>query len=159
LKTSTRTYQWEESRGSQVRSLDCMEMKNLAASGCTTGSIGLWSLDTVPKSEILVDYKKDNHYPKHLVVLNNIGTYVLYSDGLVVLYKNNTSHNIYQNDVLCCTLTMVKSPCETKVAFTTSSGHIVILKSKYLLLIKKVYFSVSKFVIHICFRHQYSSIF
>jgi len=159
LKTSSRTYQWEESRGSQVRSLGCMEIKNLAASGCTTGSVGLWSLDTVPKSEILADYKKDNRYPKHLVVLSNTGTYVLYSDGHVVLYKNNTSHNIYQNDVLCCTLTMVKSPCETKVAFTTSSGHIVILKSKYLLLIKNVYFSVSKFVIYIFFRHQYSSIF
>jgi len=132
LKTSTRTYQWEESRGSQVRSLDCMEIKNLAASGCTTGSVGLWSLDTVPKSEILADYKKDNRYPKHLVVLSNTNTYVLYSDGHVVLYKNNTSHNVYQNDVLCCTLTMVKSPCETKVTFTTSSGHIVILKSKYL---------------------------
>jgi len=108
-----------------------MEIKNLAASGCTSGSVGLWSLDTVPMSKILADYKKDNRYPKHLVVLSNISTYVLYSDGCVVLYKNNTSNNIYQNDVLCCTLTMVKSPCETKVTFTTSSGHIVILKSKH----------------------------
>ncbi|XP_025209201.1 WD repeat-containing protein 6-like isoform X2 [Melanaphis sacchari] len=129
LKTSSRIYQWEETRGSQVRSLDCMEIKNLAASGCTTGSIGLWSLDTVPKNEILADYKKDNCYPKHLVVLSNAKTYVLYSNGYVVSYKNNTSNNVYQNDVLCCTLTMVKSPCETKITFTTSSGHIVILKS------------------------------
>lgn len=131
MKTSSRTYQWEESRGSQVRSLDCMEIKNLAASGCTTGSVGLWSLDSVPKSAILADYKIDNRYPKHLVVLNNIGTCVLYSDGHVVLYKKKTSHIVYQNNILCCTLTMVKSPCETRVAFTTSSGHLVILKSKY----------------------------
>jgi len=108
-----------------------MESKNLVASGCTTGSVGLWSLDAVPKSKILTDYKTRNRYPKHLVVLSNSGTYVLYSDGFVVLYENNISHNVYQNDILCCTLTMVKSPCETKITFTTSSGHLVILKSKY----------------------------
>jgi len=125
------TYQWEESRGSQVRSLDCMENNNLVASGCTTGSVGLWSLNAVPKSEILADYKTNNRYPKHLVVLSNTATYVLYSDGHVVLYINNISHNIYQNDILCCTLTMAKSPCETKITFTTSSGHIIILKSNF----------------------------
>lgn len=101
------------------------------ASGCTTGSVGLWSLDSVPKNEIITDYKTNNRYPKHLVVFSNTGTYVLYSDGLVVLYKDNISCDVYQNNVLCCTLTMAKSPCETKVIFTTSSGHIVILKSKY----------------------------
>jgi len=125
------SYQWEESRGSQVRSLDCLETNNLVASGCTTGSIGLWSLNAVPKNDILADYKAKNCYPKHLIVLSNTCTYVLYSDGHVVLYKKNISYNVYQNDILCCTLTMVKSPCETIVTFTTSNGYIVILKGKY----------------------------
>lgn len=123
------TYQWEESRGSQVRCLDCLEESQLVASGCTTGSVGLWSLNAIPKSDILTDYKTNDRFPKHLVVLSNIDTYVLYSDGNIVCYKNNTSYDVYQNDILCCTLTMVKSPCETKIAFTTSSGHIVIIKS------------------------------
>lgn len=131
MKTSSTTYQWEESRGSQVRSLDCLEKNHLIASGCTTGSVGLWSLNTVPKSEMLTDYKSFNRYPKHLVVLSNTSAYVLYSDGHVVLYKNTISHDVYQNDILCCTMTMVKSPCESKIAFTTSSGHLIILKSKY----------------------------
>lgn len=125
------TYQWEESRGSQVRSLDYMENNSLIASGCTTGSVGLRSLNAIPNTEILTNYKTSNRYPKHLVVLSNMGTYVLYSDGHVVLYKNNVSCDIYQNNILCCALTMVKSLCETKIIFTTSSGHIIILKSKY----------------------------
>lgn len=108
-----------------------MEKYNLVASGCTTGSIGLWSLDTVPKCKILADYKTSKCYPKHLVVLSNTDTYVLYSNGHVIFYKNNISHSVFQDDILCCTLTMVKSPCENKISFTTSSGHIVILKSKY----------------------------
>lgn len=114
-----------------MRSLDYSEKNNLMASGCTTGSVGLWSLNAVPKYVTLTDYKKNNRYPKHVVVLRDTSTYVLYSDGNVVLYKNNISHDVYQNDILCCTLTMVKSPCETKVIFTTSSGHITILKSNY----------------------------
>lgn len=65
------------------------------------------------------------------MVLRNTGAYVLYSDGNVVFYKDNICHNVYQNDILCCTLTMVKSPCNTKIIFTTSSGHIVVLKSNY----------------------------
>lgn len=128
MKTSLLTYQWEESRGSQIRSLDCMEKNNFVASGCTTGSIGLWSLNAVPRSEILTDYKKDNRHPKHLVVLSNTNTYILYSDGCVVLYKDHISHDVYKNDILCCCLTMVKSSCETKIIFTTSTGNIVILK-------------------------------
>ncbi|VVC31561.1 Hypothetical protein CINCED_3A019551 [Cinara cedri] len=75
LKTPSLTYQWEESRGSQVRSLDYTEKNNLVASGCTTGSIGLCSLNTIPKSEILADYASSNHYPKYLVVLSNTDTY------------------------------------------------------------------------------------
>lgn len=108
-----------------------METNNLMASGCTTGSVGLWSLNMFPKREIVVDYKISKHYPKHLVVFSNTDTYVLYSNGQVVYYKKNISHDVYQNVILCCTLTMIKSPCETKISFTTSSGHIVILKSKY----------------------------
>lgn len=125
------TYQWEESRGSQIRSLDCIEKNNLVASGCTTGSIGLWSLNTVPESETLTDYKSYNRYPKHLIVLSNTNIYILYSDGCVVLYKDNSSHIVYHNDILCCTITMAKSPCETKIILTTSTGHVVILKCKY----------------------------
>lgn len=106
-----------------------MEENNFVASGCTTGSVGLWSLNAVPKSEIIADYKINNRYPKHLVVLRNTNTYVLYSDGCVVLYTKKTNHNVYQNDILCCTLTMVKSPFETEIVFTTSTGHIIILKS------------------------------
>lgn len=108
-----------------------MEKNNVVASGCTTGSIGLWSLNTVPKIEIIADYKTKNRYPKHLVVLSNSDTYVLYSDGHVVLYKNNISHDIYQNNILSCTLTMIKSHCESIIIFTTSSGHIFNIKSKY----------------------------
>lgn len=108
-----------------------MAKNSLVASGCTTGSIGLWSVNAVPKSKILADYKANNRYPKHLVVLSDCSTYVLYSDGHVILYKDNTNYDVYQNNILCCTLTMVKSPCETKVSFTTSSGHMFILKSKY----------------------------
>lgn len=132
MKNSSTTYQWEESRGSQVRCLDCLDESDLVASGCTTGSIGLWSLNAVPKSNILTVYQTNDHYPKHLVVLSNSSTYVLYSNGLVVFYKNNICHDVYQNDILCCTLTMMKSLCETKITFTTSSGHIVILKCKYI---------------------------
>lgn len=131
MKTSSITYQWEESRGSQVRSLDYMEKNNLVASGCTTGSIGLWSLDAVPRNTILTDFKTINRYPKHLIVLSNTNTYVLYSDGHIVLYKNNNSYDVYQNNILCCTITMTKSICESKITFTTSSGHIVIIKSNY----------------------------
>lgn len=72
-----------------------------------------------------------NCYPKHLVVLRNTGTYILYSDGNVVFYKDNICNNIYQNDILSCTLTMVKSPCNTKITFTTSNGYIVVLKSNH----------------------------
>lgn len=139
------THQWEESRGSQVRSLDYLEKNNLIASGCTTGSVGLWSLNAVPKYVTLTDYKKNKRYPKHLVVLRDTNVCVLYSDGNVVLYKNNISLDVYQNDILCCTLTMVKSPCETKVIFTTSSGHITILKSNYnyLIVYLLIYFCIT----------------
>ncbi|XP_050428277.1 uncharacterized protein LOC126838155 [Adelges cooleyi] len=129
LNSLSSIYQWEESRGSQVRSLDYLENEYLMASGCTTGSVGLWSLDSIPKCSVLDDYKILNRYPKHLVILNNICTLVLYSDGQVVEYKTTISRDVYQNDILCCTLTMTKSPCERLILFTTSSGHIVILNN------------------------------
>lgn len=114
-----------------MRCLDCMEHNSLIASGCTSGSIGLWSLNAVPKSDILENYKSNNRYPKHLVVLSNTNSYILYSDGQIVFYKsNNISYDVYQDNILCCTLTMVKSPCETRIAFTTSNGCMIIIKSK-----------------------------